>query len=139
MSIHGGCHCGNIVFDLAWPEGLAVPARACTCSFCRKHGAVWTANPAASLEVRVRDTLRVSRHAFGTRTADFHVCAICGVVPVCTSDIDGRRYAVVNVRSFEGDVSVTDPVPVSFDGEGEGDRLARRAKNWIGTVSFHGA
>lgn len=139
MHIHGGCHCGNIVFDLAWPEGLPIPARACTCAFCRKHAAVWTANPGASLEVHIKDASRVSRHAFETRTADFHVCAICGVVPVCTSDIDGHRYAVVNVRSFEGGVPVTDPVSVSFDGEGQGDRLARRAKNWIGTVSFHGA
>ncbi|KAF1008588.1 MAG: hypothetical protein GAK28_01010 [Luteibacter sp.] len=139
MHIHGGCHCGNIVFDLAWPESLPIPARACTCAFCRKHAAVWTANPGASLEVHIKDASRVSRHAFETRTADFHVCSICGVVPVCTSDIDGHRYAVVNVRSFEGDVPVTDPVSVSFDGEGQGDRLARRAKNWIGTVSFHGA
>ena len=136
MHIHGSCHCGNIVFDLAWPGEPPVPTRACTCTFCRKHGAAWTANPSASLDIRFRDASRVSQHEFGTRTAQFHVCQVCGVVPVCTSDIEGRRYAVVNVRTFDGEVPVADPVSVSFDGEGEDDRLTRRARGWIGTVTM---
>jgi hypothetical protein len=43
MLISGRCHCGNISFALDWrPEPSEIPARACICSFCAKHGGVWT-------------------------------------------------------------------------------------------------
>ena len=43
MLITGRCHCGNISFALDWqPEPTDIPARACSCSFCTKHGGVWT-------------------------------------------------------------------------------------------------
>ncbi|MGF6493194.1 hypothetical protein ABIE56_001361 [Luteibacter sp. 621] len=138
MRIHGACHCGNIAFDLDWPEGVPVAQRACGCTFCQKHGATWTANPQAALHVHIVDGSRVSRHRFGTQTADFQVCASCGVVPVCTSEIDGRLYAVVNTRTFDNGGALSDPVSVDFDGEAEDARLARRTKNWIGNVAFVG-
>jgi len=136
--IRGRCHCGNIAFALTWePEPAAIPARACDCTFCVKHGGLWTSNPAASLRVRVADPESVSRYAFGTHTADFHVCARCGVVPLVTSDIEGRTYAVVSVNAFEDfDRARLSPAPISFDGEDEGSRLARRQRGWIGDVSF---
>ena len=138
MVIRGGCHCANIAFSLTWePHPSAIPARACACSFCAKHGGVWTSNPAGSLEVRVRDASLVSKYAFGTRTAEFHTCARCGVVPVVTSLIDDRLYAVVNVNAFDGvDASLLRREPASFDGEGADSRLARRQRNWIGRVTF---
>jgi len=141
MPIAGRCHCGNIAYTLDWPAEVAsVPARACSCAFCRKHGNVWTAHPAAALAVSVRDAARVSRYAFETKTADFHVCAICGVVPLVTSTIDGHTYAVVNVNTFENvDPAQLAHAGVSFDGETEAARLARRARNWIGDVRFASA
>src|SRR5438094_129248 len=46
MLIRGSCHCGNISFTLDWkPEPSEIPARACSCSFCTKHGGVWTSCP----------------------------------------------------------------------------------------------
>src|SRR5207247_1096111 len=102
MLIKGKCHCGNIAFELEWegnpPE---IPARACGCTFCVKHGGVWTSNPQAKLAVSVRDAALVSKYAFGTRTATFHVCSRCGAVPLVTSEIAKRLYAVVNVNVFE--------------------------------------
>ncbi|WP_395704043.1 GFA family protein [Aquabacterium sp.] len=130
MDIPGGCHCGNIRFTLRWaPEPAEIPARACTCSFCVKHGGVWTSCPGGTLEVTVRDDARITRYAFGTRTAQFHVCAGCGVVPLVTSRIDGRLYAVVSVNALEGvDPALLKRAPASFDGEDEAARLARRAR-----------
>ena len=85
MLIHGKCHCGNICFSLTWePDPAEIPARACTCSFCIKHGGVWTSNPSGTLKIAVKDSSLVSTYAFGTRTAEFKVCARCGVVPVVT-------------------------------------------------------
>jgi hypothetical protein len=138
MLINGSCHCGNISFRLDWlPQPSEIPARACSCSFCRKHGGVWTSCPAGALDVRVRDPGQVSEYSFGTRTAAFHVCTKCGAVPVVTSKIDGNTYAVVNVNALEGiDPGIVKESRISFDGESEAARLARRKKGWIADVRF---
>jgi hypothetical protein len=136
MLISGNCHCKNISFALDWvPEPSMIPARACTCSFCTKHGGVWTSCPTGSLKVTVDDPSQVSKYTFGTGTADFHVCSRCGVAPLVTSRIDGHLYAVVNVNAFD-DVppSMLERVSASFDGENEEARLARRKRNWIANV-----
>lgn len=136
LEIAGGCHCRNITFQLEWQgDPTAIPARACGCTFCVKHGGVWTSHPGSRLEVAVADPSLVSRYAFGTGTADFHVCARCGVVPLVTCEIDGRLHAVVNVNVFEGiDRSILKRGEASFEGEGVESRLARRQRNWIGSV-----
>lgn len=138
MLIRGGCHCGNITYTLDWtPEPTEIPARACTCSFCVKHGGVWTSCPTGTLAIRIREPARAGKYLFGTKTADFHVCANCGVPPVVTSRIDGGVYAVVNVNTFEGvDPALLKRSSATFDGEGEGTRLARRQRNWIANVRF---
>ncbi|HTP95310.1 MAG TPA: hypothetical protein VMK05_05635 [Burkholderiales bacterium] len=138
MLISGSCHCGNISFKLAWePEPVEIPARACGCSFCTKHGGVWTSCPTGSLEVQVREPALVPRYRFGTETAEFHICTRCGVVPVVTSRIAGRLYAVVSVNAFENvDPSLLRRAPASFDGESEEVRLARRVRGWIPNVEF---
>jgi hypothetical protein len=138
MLIDGSCHCGNVSFTLDWrPDPVEIPARACGCSFCVKHGGVWTSCPTGSLRVRVRHPDRVARYAFGTKTAEFHVCTGCGVVPVVTSHIAGRLYAVVSVNAFDNvEAAKLRRSPASFDGESEGDRLARRQRHWIGDVEF---
>ena len=136
MIINGKCHCGNIAFMLDWPDSSSeIPARACGCTFCVKHGGVWTSNPKASLTISVRDAALVSPYTFGTRTATFHVCARCGAVPFVTSEIDNHRYAVVNVNAFEGvDPSRLRHGSADFEGEDAQSRLARRARNWIADV-----
>jgi len=139
MVINGKCHCGNIAFSLTWePDPESIPARVCSCSFCVKHGGVWTSNPDGALVVRVKDASLVSRYVFGTGTAEFHVCARCGVAPVVTSLIDEHLYAVVNVNAFEAvDGSLLRRTPASFEGEGEGHRLERRKRNWIANVDYN--
>jgi hypothetical protein len=138
MLISGSCHCGNILFTLDWvPEPTEIPARACTCTFCSKHCGVWTSCPTGKLRIVVRDSARVSRYAFGTGTAEFHVCASCGVVPVVSSRIGDRLYAVVSVNAFDNvPPSMLRRTSATFDGETEADRLARRARGWIPDVSF---
>jgi hypothetical protein len=134
--IHGQCHCGNIAFVLDWPgDPPDVVARECGCSFCVKHGGAWTSNRDAKLSVTLRRAGLVSRYAFGTETATFYVCSRCGAVPLVTSDIANHVYAVVNVNTFENFDSLhLRRQPVSFDGEEQQSRLARRQRNWIADV-----
>ena len=138
MLIEGRCHCGNIAFQLDW-EGAPpdIPARACTCAFCSKHGGVWTSNPRSRLTVTIDDPALVSKYAFGTRTATFHVCANCGTVPLVTSDIEDNVYAVVNVNAFENvEAAWLRRSAASFEGENLESRLARRKRNWSADVRF---
>jgi len=100
-----------------------------------KHGDVWTSSPNARLAVVLRDATLVSKYAFGTRTATFHVCTRCGAVPLVTSEIANHLYAVVNVNVFENvDPSWLRRASVSFEGEDVESRLARRTRNWIADV-----
>ena len=138
MLISGRCHCGNISFKLQWePEPKEIPARACTCSFCIKHGGVWASCPGGKLKVQIKDATNVSQYSFGTKTAQFHVYSGCGVVPVVSSEIAGILYAVVSVNAFEGvSPALLTHAAATFDGEEEAARLARRARNWIPHVEF---
>jgi hypothetical protein len=136
MLLNGRCHCGNIDFELEWagdPE--KIPARTCGCSFCVKHGGVWTSNAKSKLVVTVRDRSLVSEYVFGSRTATFHICSRCGAVPVVTSAIADHLYAVVNVNVLENvDRARLQRASADFEGEDVESRLARRARNWIADV-----
>jgi hypothetical protein len=136
MLINGKCHCGNIAFELDWEDDRrSIPARACGCSFCVKHGGVWTSNPKSRLVVAIRDASLVSKYAFGSRTATFHVCARCGTVPLVTSEIANHLYAVVNVNVLENlDQAWLHRTAANFEGEDVASRLDRRKHNWIADV-----
>jgi hypothetical protein len=87
--------------------------------------------------VAVIDPSNVSRYIFGTKTAQFHICAKCGVVPIVTSEIDGNTYAVVSVNALQGiDRALLKHASATFDAEDERSRLARRKRNWIPSVHF---
>jgi hypothetical protein len=138
MLIHGNCHCGNISFELTLDPGtIEIPARACDCSFCMKHGAVWTSDSQGSLKVTIEDRSLVTEYAFGTQTAQFYICRRCGIVPVATGELAGRLRAVVSVNALT-DVppSMLRRSPVSFEGEDIESRLTRRERNWIPNVEF---
>jgi hypothetical protein len=136
MLINGKCHCGNIELELLWnDEATALPARACQCSFCVKHGAVWTSGASAELIVRIRDQTQVSKYRFGTATARFLVCGNCGMVPVALCEIDGRLQAVVNINTLENVTpAALQRTATHFDAESVESRLARRKRTWIPKV-----
>ena len=138
MLIDGRCHCGNISFSLRWePDPAEIQARACSCTFCTKHAGLWTSNPDVALRVAVKDAALVSRSSFGTGNASFHTCARCGIVPVVTSRIEGRLYAVVNVNAFEAiDSHLIRRASRDFGGEDSTARLARWKRSWIANVEY---
>ena len=130
--IHGSCHCGNIRFTFDWPGSEpSIPVRACGCALCTKHRAVWTSHPNGHFNLLIADDTRVTRYRFGTKTADFHICLTCGVIPIVTCLIEGTQYAVVNVNTFDDvDRSQFVETATDFEGETTDSRLARRRRNW---------
>jgi len=130
--IEAACHCGNIRVALdwrgAWPD---IPVRACGCDLCRKHGARWTSDPNGAFRLAIAEEGRTRRYRFGSKTADFHVCTNCGVIPIVSSRIEGRRYAVFNANTFAAlDRSRFVETATDFEGESIENRLARRRRNW---------
>lgn len=136
--IEGACHCRNIGYVLSWPESEAsIPVRICGCTFCQKRNGSWTSHPEAELIANIVDPANVSQYRFGTETAIFYVCSVCGVVPFVTSTIDENLYAVVNVLSFENpDALPLTHLSTNFDAEDLEHRLDRRKRNWIRHVRF---
>jgi hypothetical protein len=111
------------------PEQLEL--RACSCAFCRRHGARTTSDPAGRLEITVRNPTRLIRYRFGLRTADFLVCATCGVYVAAVLTAGERAWASVNVNALDAPALLARRArPVSYDGESEEERTARRRARW---------
>jgi hypothetical protein len=129
----GGCHCGNVQLRLHLakpPEETDV--RADQCSFCLAHGILSIADPAGEAAVIVEDERLLSRYRFGLRTADFLVCARCGVYVAAVCETPAGLKAVVNVRALAERVRFTRPArPVDYEGETVEQRIARRAERWM--------
>src|SRR5256886_17457977 len=99
MFITGKCHCGNIAFELEWEgDPPEIPTRACGCTFCVKHGGVWTSNPIAKLADAVRLSAQESKCSFGTPAAPFHVCSRRRAAPPVNSWIANHLSAALHVK-----------------------------------------
>jgi hypothetical protein len=128
----GQCHCGALAFR--YHTELPVErwqVRACQCSFCRRHAALSTSDPAGLLEFRIAAADAVQRYRFALRTADFLVCTRCGVYVGAQIDTGSGTFGIVNARTLTA-VAAALPAasPVSYAAEHAAQRLARRAQRW---------
>ena len=134
----GGCHCGNLafVFDVsAQLETLGL--RADQCSFCRAHGARNTSDPDGAMSISVRDSGALLRYRFGLRSADFLICARCGVYIGALMEDGGRSWFTVNANAFRPPPRDDFPiVPADYDGEDVAARIARRKQRWTPVIAF---
>lgn len=131
-TIEGGCHCGAIRYEFALTRpSEPILVRACGCNLCQKHRAVWTSDPDGAFRLILRDPLAANPYRFGTRTAEFHICRTCGVMPISTCLVGPRRYAVLNIHTFEGvDHGRMIERRTDFEGETSEARLERRRRTW---------
>jgi len=146
LEIKGGCHCRSLRYVLQWPitsltdgELPSVPARRCSCSFCKRLDGVWTSHPQASLHIAESPEQSPSRYRFGTETADFLFCSRCGITPLVTCELEGQDYGVVNVHTFDDDCIDQIALDLSdscFDDESTDARLERRKLRWIGNMTW---
>ena len=134
----GGCHCGNLSYVFEASAGLDVLGlRADMCSFCRAHGARNTSDPNGAMRIAVRDAAKLKRYRFGLKTADFLLCADCGVYIGAMLEDGGKAWFTVNVNSFREKPALDFPmVPHDFDAEDVLTRIARRKARWTPVVEF---
>lgn len=126
--LHGQCHCGEVRVAIEGVAAAELPLRACQCGFCRRHGAVWTSHPEAHVTFIGG---RLHKYRFGHRQSDYMFCAECGCCVGAAVEIEGERYAIVNITGvdlpgFEGRT----PERWVFDDETPQARAARRKARW---------
>ncbi|MEQ8449947.1 MAG: GFA family protein [Nitratireductor sp.] len=94
----GACHCGAVRFSVALD--LDQPVYRCTCSLCRRKGALMAA--AAKTELNVtQGWAQLSVYQFNTKVAKHYFCRTCGIYPFHQRRIDPQTYGV-NVGCLEG-------------------------------------
>jgi hypothetical protein len=134
--LEGTCHCTNVAIVLETEQDpRSLPLRACDCSFCRRHGARTTADPAGRARIGIQDRSLLSLYQFGLRTAQMVVCARCGMYCAGVLREGDRAWAVQNANLFLDPAFDRPPQPVSYEGETAEQRIARRKRLWTPLVS----
>ena len=126
----GHCHCNQITLELATAlSSDELPLRACQCSFCRRHAARSTSDPAGTVRIVLSNCEAVSYYQFGPQTAEFLICQRCGVYVGAILRDGTRIYAVVNANTFDTPLK-QNAVPVDYEGETVEQRKERRRTKW---------
>jgi len=106
------CHCGAIEISVSrLPDKLVK----CTCSICRRYGALWGYYTRAEASVSY-DNDEITRYIWGDKVIEFVHCNTCG----CITHYEGiektedERLAV-NFRMFPAAVCLDLPIR-TFDG-----------------------
>ncbi len=134
----GACDCGAVRFEyhcqLALPEQIA---RACQCEFCKPRRATYLSLVDSELHIHLKDSRYLYAHRFGTNTADFMHCAVCNAQVFVKTEVDGGNYALVYAPALASFSELQNFSDVDYEGEVVGDRLQRRAVNWIPNLLIH--
>ncbi|HST37200.1 MAG TPA: hypothetical protein VLK25_11295 [Allosphingosinicella sp.] len=70
------------------------------------------------------------RYRFATKTADYILCARCGVYVAAVAEIGGQLYATLNLNAFDDRRPGLAAEPVAYDGESVEAKAERRRAAW---------
>ena len=108
----GGCHCGQVRFEVLAPAELEVAD--CNCSICAKSGYLHLIVPRSRFKL-LSGAERLTTYRFNTGTAEHLFCAVCGVKSFYIPRSHPDGYSV-NARCLDpGTVSALRVKP--FDGQ----------------------
>jgi hypothetical protein len=142
-TLRGSCHCGQLqlAFDSARaPEEL--PVRTCQCTFCQRHAGRYTSDHDGRVVFTEADPQLTSRYRFGLESADFLICARCGVFVGAVGEAhagSGTWLAVINTLALDDRHRFVQPArAMDFDAESLEERLARRRLSWTPATVVRG-
>jgi hypothetical protein len=132
--LRGACYCGQIEVSLETAMAVdAMTIRACSCSFCRRHGTKAVADPNGRLTI-VAPQGGLHRYRFGLRTADYLICRTCGVYLAVVIGGKGQARGTLNVTGTAVSAFRDRPAePVNYDHEDAAQRRTRRLTTWTPT------
>jgi hypothetical protein len=105
--IEGACHCGRVRWRF---EDQPQSATACSCTVCRRYGALWAYGYEAE---GITLTGATSVYAWASQWLRFHFCTQCACVAYwrqSEAGQDGRRRVGVNLRLAEPDTVAALPI-----------------------------
>ena len=130
-TLTGGCHCRNITYEAQFPfPAEKLPARYCSCNYCRMHGGYYASHPEGVITLSIDDTTRTSRYRFGSKTTDFLICTNCGIVAILLDTIQDKAYGLLRLNTLDKPVSFANIPWVNNEGEDPQARRLRRLKSW---------
>lgn len=106
----GGCHCGNVRFEVMAPLEFADE---CNCSICSKKAYLHWVVPRDAFRL-LTPAENLATYSFNTGVAKHHFCKACGVAPfyVPRSDpdkvdvnarcVDGIDLKALPIKTFDG-------------------------------------
>jgi hypothetical protein len=130
----GSCHCGAIraTFYPSIPHE-ALQVRACQCSFCIRHGAKTTSDPAGRARFEI-DGAALSWYRFETRTGTSLICNRCGTFAGGIIEDGDNVWSFVNARGLNiAEFRHRVGEPKHYDSETLEQRVARRRSMWTPT------
>lgn len=96
-----------------------------------KHRAQAASDPDSSVNSVIHNLDHLSRYRFGLKTADLIVCKRCGIYLASVFQAGNRRYATVNINTFDAPESlIQEPTTVAYEGETAVQRRGRREAKW---------
>ena len=128
----GGCHCRALSFSYRTEFPVERwHIRACQCSFCLAHAALSTSDSNGSLTFTVNDPDVLQRYRFCLRTADFLLCARCGVYVGAQIATELGAFGILNTRALTSmPASLGQLAPADYAREDASGRIARRETHW---------
>ncbi|MEY2930186.1 MAG: hypothetical protein RL033_935 [Pseudomonadota bacterium] len=105
--LEGFCHCGGVRWSF---EGVPDSVTACSCTICRRYGALWAYD---FDNERIKLSGATTVYAWRDQWLGFHFCARCGCVAYWRQTQpgkEGRHRVGVNVRLAEPDAVASLPV-----------------------------
>ena len=70
------------------------------------------------------------RYRFGSRGADYLICATCGLYVGALARIEGEDFATLNLNLFDDPRRDLAAAAVDYDGESAEAKAARRHRVW---------
>lgn len=95
----GSCHCGAVEFEVDLPNGLE-KLRRCSCSLCRRKGAVVASVLLSGLRV-TKGADKLTLYQWNTKTAKHYFCSVCGIYTHHQRRSNPKEFGF-NVACLEG-------------------------------------
>lgn len=109
----GGCHCGNVRFEVT---AALEQAMACNCSICSKKGYLLTFVPESAFKL-LKGGDQVTDYQFNKKHIHHLFCRTCGIQSYGNGKgKDGATMVAVNVRCLD-DLDVNGLKIQNFDGK----------------------
>ena len=112
MTLHrGGCHCGDVAFEVEAPAALTV--QECNCSICSMTGFLHLIVPASRFRL-LQGAESLTTYTFNTGTARHLFCRRCGIKSFYVPRSNPDGYSV-NARCLDA-ATIEQLVVEPFDG-----------------------